>query len=87
MRDHRLNPPELVISVPEVVPGFPDRLWPKDAAAAITLRGHTLTALYNQRGKPEDAWLDALHRVLDQAVAAAYGWPISDGDATAGPEP
>jgi hypothetical protein len=54
----------------------------KDAAAAATLRGRSPTALYNQRGKPEGAWLDALHRALDEAVAAAYGWPatISDGD-------
>nr|WP_294557645.1 DNA methyltransferase [uncultured Rhodopila sp.] len=81
-RDHWLNPPELVVAVPEVVPGFPDRLLPKDAAAAATLRGRTLTALYNQRGKPAGAWLDALHRALDEAVAAAYGWPatISDAD-------
>jgi hypothetical protein len=81
-RDHWLNPPELVVSVPEVVPGFPDRLLPKDAAATVTLRGRTLTALYNHRGKPEGAWLDALHRALDDAVAAAYGWPanLSDDD-------
>jgi hypothetical protein len=27
-------------------------------------------------------WLDALHRALDDAVAAAYGWPanLSDDD-------
>ena len=78
MRDRWLNPPKLVISVP----GFPDRLLPKDAAAAVTLRGRTFTALYNQRGKPEGAWLDTLHRTLDEALAAAYGWPatISDDD-------
>jgi hypothetical protein len=61
-----LNPPELVVSVPEVVSGFPDRLVAKDAAATATLRGRTLTALYNQRGKPEGAW-----------VATAYGWPAT----------
>ena len=75
-RDRWLNPAELVLTVPEVVPDFPNRLVPKDDAAAITLRGRTLTALYNQRGKPEGAWLDALHRALDTAVAAAYGWPV-----------
>jgi type II restriction/modification system DNA methylase subunit YeeA len=79
-RDRWLHPAELVVSVPEVVPGFPNRLIPKDATAAITLRGRTLTALYNQRGKPEGAWLDALHRALDEAVAAAYGWPVSLSD-------
>jgi hypothetical protein len=39
-------------------------LMPKDEAATATLRKRTLTALYNQRGKPESAWLDALHRAL-----------------------
>lgn len=74
-RDRWLNPPELVDIVPEVVPGFPDRLVPKDAAAAVTLKKRTLTALYNMRGTPEGTWLDNLHRTLDEAVAAAYGWP------------
>lgn len=74
-RDHWLNPPDLVEQVPEVATGFPDRLLPKDAEAAMVLRKRTLTALYNQRGKPESSWLDSLHRTLDKAVAAAYGWP------------
>jgi type II restriction/modification system DNA methylase subunit YeeA len=74
-RDRWLNPPELVIRMPEVVPGFPERLLPRDASAAATLRTRTLTALYNQRGKPEGVWLDGLHRALDEAVAAAYDWP------------
>jgi len=84
-RDRWLNPPELVVRVPEVVASYPDRLVPKDAAAAALLRGRTLTALYNMRGRPEGAWLDALHQVLDQAVAAAYGWPtdLSDSDVLA----
>ena len=75
-RGHWMNPPELVEQVPEVVAGLPDRLMPKDATAAAVLRKRTLTTLYNQRGKPEGAWLDALHRALDEAVAAAYGWPM-----------
>jgi hypothetical protein len=74
-RDRWLNPPELVDRVPEVVAGFPDRLVPKNETAKATLRKRTLTALYNQRGTPEGAWLDGLHRTLDEAVAAAYGWP------------
>ena len=84
-RDRWLNPPELVDRVPEVVPGFPDRLVPKDATAAATLKVRTLTALYNMRGTPEGTWLDNLHRALDEAVAAAYGWPagISTDDALA----
>ena len=81
-RDRWLNPPELVTPTPEVVPGFPDRLLPRGAPAAATLRTRTLTALYNMRGTPTGAWLDGLHRTLDDAVAAAYGWPpdLSDGD-------
>lgn len=84
-RDRWLNPAELVEHVPEVVPGFPDRIVPRNAAAAQALKKRTLTNLYNTRGTPEGAWLDALHRRLDEAVAAAYGWPadISPDDALA----
>jgi len=81
-RDHWLNPPELVRHVPEVVPGLPDRLLPRDEEAAVMLRDRTLTNLYNQRGTPAGTWLDGLHRTLDEAVAAAYGWPanLPDGE-------
>ncbi len=74
-RDRWLNPPELVKRVPEVVPGFPDRILPVDQKAAAVLKRRTLTNLYNMRGTPDGAWLDRLHRALDEAVAAAYGWP------------
>ncbi len=74
-RDRWLNPPELIDIVPEVVPGYPDRIVPRDARAAAILKTRTLTNLYNTRGKPEGAWLDHLHHDLDSAVAAAYGWP------------
>jgi hypothetical protein len=33
----------------------------------------TLTNLYNAR----PAWLDNIHRQLDEAVFAAYGWPTT----------
>ncbi len=84
-RDRWLNPAELVDRVPEVVPGFPDRIVPRNQAAAQALKKRTLTNLYNTRGTPEGAWLDALHRRLDEAVAAAYGWPadITEADALA----
>ena len=84
-RDRWLNPPELVDIVPEVVPGFPDRIVPRNPAAAAILKKRTLTNLYNTRGTPEGAWLDNLHRALDAAVAAAYGWPadISTDEALA----
>ena len=56
-RDRWLNPPELVESVPEVVPGFPDRLVPRNSAAAAILKKRTLSNLYNTRGTPEGARL------------------------------
>jgi hypothetical protein len=44
-------------------------------AAICAAQGIGLTALYNQ--VDEGAWADlaGLHRRLDEAVAAAYGWP------------
>jgi type II restriction/modification system DNA methylase subunit YeeA len=74
-RDLWLNPPDLTERVPEVVPGYPDRIVPRDPKAAAILKTRTLTNLFNTRGTPEGTWLDALHRALDEAVAAAYGWP------------
>ncbi len=71
LREAWLNPPDLVRVEPEVVPGYPDRVLPRDAAAAAELKKRTLTNLYNAR----PAWLDHAHRRLDAAVAAAYGWP------------
>lgn len=79
-RDRWLNPPELIDVVPEVVAGFPDRVMPKNAAAAATLKTRTLTNLYNMRGTSPGTWLDNLHRTLDEAVAAAYGWPAALSD-------
>jgi hypothetical protein len=70
LRHTWLNPPDLVIHVPEVVEGYPERILPKDEAAAQILKQRTLTNLYNER----PAWLDHAHRNLDEAVAAAYGW-------------
>ena len=70
LRENWLNPPDLVRRVPEVVPGYPDRVLPVDAAAAAVLKKRTLTNLYNQR----PAWLEHAHAGLDRAVADAYGW-------------
>ncbi len=55
--------------VPEVVPGYPDRIIPKPEHSA-ELKKRTLTNLYNAR----PAWLDNAHKALDAAVAVAYGW-------------
>jgi type II restriction/modification system DNA methylase subunit YeeA len=79
-RDAWLNPPDLIERVPEVVPGFPDRIVPRSPRAATLLRSRSLTNLYNMRGTPEGPWLDNLHRALDEAVAAAYGWPADLSD-------
>ena len=54
-----------------MVPARPPRLLPLDEDAARQLNRRTLTNLYNAR----PAWLANLHRALDAAVFAAYGWP------------
>lgn len=72
LRQTWLNPPDLVRREPEVVPGFPDRLIARDAAAAAILKKRTLSNLYNER----PTWLTNAHRALDEAVAAAYGWSV-----------
>lgn len=74
-RDRWLNPPEWIVRTNEIVAGCPDRVVAKIGHEA-DLKKRTLTNLYNER----PAWLVNLHRDLDQAVAAAYGWewPISD---------
>ncbi len=48
LRENWLNPPEWVERVPEVVPGYPDRIIPKPGHEA-DLKKRTLTNLYNQR--------------------------------------
>lgn len=70
LRENWLNPADLVDRVPEVAPGYPDRILPKDEAAAKKLKKRTLTNLYNAR----PAWLDHAHKALDEAVAEAYSW-------------
>jgi hypothetical protein len=72
LRNAWLNPADLVDVVPEIVPGYPDRILPKNVAAAAILKKRTLTNLYNERPQ----WLTDAHRDLDNAVAVAYGWPV-----------
>ena len=69
LRENWLNPPEWIDRVPEVVPGYPDRIIPKPGQEA-DLKKRTLTNLYNAR----PSWLDNAHKALDKAVADAYGW-------------
>ena len=70
LRENWLNPPDLVRRVPEVVPGYPDRILPISPEAEKSLKTRTLTNLYNAR----PAWLTHAHKALDDAVAEAYGW-------------
>jgi type II restriction/modification system DNA methylase subunit YeeA len=70
LRENWLNPADLVVREPEVVPGYPDRILPKDEEAAKELKKRTLTNLYNARPQ----WLANAHAALDEAVAESYGW-------------
>lgn len=81
LRTAWLNPVDLVEIEPEVIPGYPARIGPKDVASEVLLRERTLTNLYNRRPQ----WLIDAHSDLDAAVATAYGWPadISQDEALA----
>jgi len=70
LRKGWLNPADLITTIPESAPGFPNRIVAKNKKAAETLAQRTLTALYNER----PGWLIEAHRSLDEAVAVAYGW-------------
>jgi len=76
LRNSWLNPTDLVMHVPEVVEGYPDRILPNNEAAAQVLKKRTLTNLYYER----PTWLDHAHRNLDEAVADAYGWTADMSD-------
>lgn len=82
LRNAWLNPGDLVQVEAEIIPGYPDRVFARDAASDALLRERTLTNLYNSRPQ----WLVDAHSDLDAAVAAAYGWPvdISEEDVLAG---
>lgn len=69
LRENWLNPPEWTERIPEVVPGYPDRIVARPGHES-DLKKRTLTNLYNAR----PAWLDNAHQALDAAVATAYGW-------------
>lgn len=70
LRENWLNPADLIVREPEVLPGYPDRVLPKDEQAGKELKKRTLTNLYNARPQ----WLSNAHAALDSAVAGAYGW-------------
>lgn len=75
LRNNWMNPAEWVEVIPEVVSGYPDRIVAKKGHED-DLKKRTLTNLYNER----PAWLDNAHKELDEAVAAAYGWPADLSD-------
>lgn len=45
--------------VPEVVPGYPDRILPVDEAAAAILKKRTLTNLYSPHPRGPVSWIPA----------------------------
>ena len=77
LRDRWLNPPEWVEWTDEPVGSYPQRPVPRNEQAATALKARTLTSLYNVRPQ----WLVDAHTALDEAVAAAYGWPPDISDA------
>lgn len=79
LRNAWLNPPELVTVAPDILPKYPDRILPTNAAATTSLRSRTLTKLYNEPPR----WLLDAHTQLDIAVARAYGWPDDISEAAA----
>lgn len=79
LRSAWLNPPELVMVEPGILPKYPDRILPTDPAAKASLRSRTLTKLYNEPPR----WLLDAHMQLDIAVARAYGWPDDISEAAA----
>lgn len=70
LRNGWLYPVDLIVRASEAVSGFPERIIAKNEEAAEALAKRTLTTLYNDR----PGWLIEVHRSLDDAVAAAYGW-------------
>ena len=54
---------------------YPDRLLPKPEHAAERKK-RTLANFYNAH----PTWLVNVYRVLDEAIAAAYGWPADLSD-------
>ena len=79
LRDRWLNPPEWVEWTDEPVGSYPKHPVPRNEQAATALKARTLTNLYNVRPQ----WLVDAHTALDEAVAAAYGWPTDISDAHA----
>jgi len=67
LRSNWLNPPDLVDIVPEVVPGYPDRILPKNEKAAAELKKRTLTNLYGF-SKPQSTLRPFFKRYEDSGI-------------------
>lgn len=80
LREAWLNPEDLVSREPEVATGYPDRPVSRPGTGR-KLAELTLSKLYKLRPR----WLRDAHAAVDEAVAAAYGWPadLSDNEALA----
>ncbi|GLH68224.1 class I SAM-dependent DNA methyltransferase [Geothrix edaphica] len=70
----REAPPDAVAEAAKKLHEARDRWLNPDGADEATLKTRTLTALYNEREAGRATWLNNLHRDLDRAVLAAYGW-------------
>lgn len=70
-RERWLNPAEWSQAISQ--DGYPDRIVPIEKYEA-ELKKRTLTNLYNLFAEGKASWLATLHKDLDIAVAAAYGW-------------
>lgn len=70
LRENWFNPANSVVREPEVVPGYPDRILPRDEAAAKEQKKRTLTNFYN--APPQ--WLANADAAFDAAAAYVYGW-------------
>jgi hypothetical protein len=70
----RETPPDAVTEAAKKLHAARDRWLNPEGADEATLKKRTLTALYNEREAGRATWLNNLHRDLDRAVLAAYGW-------------
>jgi len=70
----RETPPKAVTEAAKKLHEERDRWLNPEGADEATLKRRTLTALYNDREAGRVTWLNNLHRDLDRAVLAAYGW-------------
>jgi len=67
-------PPEAVAKAARTLNEARERWLNPEGADETELKKRTLTALYNAREAGQATWLNNLHRDLDRAVLAAYGW-------------